>query len=149
MAQVQNRGEVRGDAVGVGVDQHVVVEPEDRVVQRGGVQLDGDPWVAGEGHVVGEQHVADLGRDRVPGVFLLPFERDLRAVRVAEQDPDRGAVVSLLLEQLDVRGVLLGQEEPGVNQDADGANLCVCWSQSWSHGPRKSPFRDRKGLLTW
>src|SRR5215472_6454950 len=53
MSQVQDWGEVRRHAVGVGVDQHVVVEPVDRVVQRGGVQLDGDARMAGVGPVVG------------------------------------------------------------------------------------------------
>jgi hypothetical protein len=42
-AQVQHR-RVRGwGAVDVGVDQHVVIEPVDRVVQRGGVEAQFDP----------------------------------------------------------------------------------------------------------
>ena len=60
------------------------------------------PRVVGEGHVIGQQHVADLGGDGVADVFLLAFEGDLGAVRVAEQEADRSAVVGLLREQFDV-----------------------------------------------
>jgi hypothetical protein len=42
-AQVQHRG-VRGwGAVDVGVDQQVVIEPVERVVERGGVEAKLDP----------------------------------------------------------------------------------------------------------
>jgi hypothetical protein len=45
-AQVQH-WRVRGwRAVDVGVDQHVVVEPVDRVVERGGMEAQLDPWSA-------------------------------------------------------------------------------------------------------
>lgn len=116
---MQHGGEVRWDTVGVGIDEHVVVEPVDRVVQRRCVQPDPDTWMAGVWPVVGQQHIADLRGYGVADVFLLAAQRDLWRIRVAKQDPDRGPVVGLLLQQLDLVYVLLGEEEAGVNQDAD------------------------------
>jgi hypothetical protein len=45
------------------------------------VQLDGDARVAGKGDVVGEQHVADLGGDRVADVFLKTSVWGARSLR--------------------------------------------------------------------
>jgi hypothetical protein len=96
------------------------------------VQLDGDARVADVRLVVGGQHIADLGGYRVADVFLPAGQRDLRAVRVTEQDPERDSVIGFRFEQVELRAVLLGQEElPARTMNGRLQQLTYCNLLTW------------------
>jgi len=75
------------DAVDVSVDDHVVVEPEDRVVERGRVEPELDPGRA-EQRPIRDEAVADAGaQDTVPELLLGTAAFGGLGLRVAEVDP--------------------------------------------------------------
>ena len=94
-AQVQERGVGAGEAVDVGVDEHLVVEAVDRVVERGAVAADLDAGGAVE-RLVERERVADLGPERgLADAFVVAAARDFSAGGVAEQQADLGAGLGL------------------------------------------------------
>jgi hypothetical protein len=103
----------------VRVDQELVIRAVDRVVENRGVQPDLCTGQTAQ-RAVEDQHVTDLRRHRFVDAFLCAAFGNMRAVRAAEQDPDRHARVGLLGEQAHQPGVV-GEEESAVDEDADVA----------------------------
>jgi hypothetical protein len=114
---VEDRRIVGHDAVNVSVDEELVVSTVDRVVQDRSVQAhldvrlrqnrpekhDGVPYLRGQALV-----------DALVGSTF----GNVVAVRVAEQQPDPRASTRTLDEK-PVKAHVLGNEHPGVDQDAD------------------------------
>ena len=117
LAQVPDRSAERGHAVDVRVDQELVVPAVDRVVQDGAVEPELDALGAAH-RPVQHERVADLRGHRVVDALVRAPRGDLRAVRVTKQDPHPHAGAGLVGEDLLIPRVL-GQEQPGVDQDAD------------------------------
>ena len=85
-AQVQHRRMSGWGTVDVGVDQHVVIKPVDRVVQRGGVEAQLDPRSADRVPKV-QQAQPDPGGKAIADPFLLAPPTHRVGVRIAEGKP--------------------------------------------------------------
>jgi hypothetical protein len=97
-AEVQGWGMGALDAVDVGVDDHFVVETEDRVVERGPVEPDLDALDVAQ-RPVGRQGVADTGRQGAfAEVFFFAAQGYFWAVGVAEQQSDAATAGGFLSE---------------------------------------------------
>jgi hypothetical protein len=116
---------VRGRrAVDVGVDQHVVIEPVDRVVERGGVEAKLDPRSTDRVPQV-QQAKPDPGGKAIADLFLLAPPTHRFGVRISEGKAHFGPLLGLGGKQLGDLWIAVRQEQPGIDQyvDAIGGGL--------------------------
>lgn len=106
------------EPVHVGVDHHLVVEPEDRVVERGAVEPHLDAVDTTQRAVEGQRVPDASAEGGLAELFFLAARGDLLADRVTEQEPNGGAVRGLLCHVADERRSL-DQEQTRVDQYLD------------------------------
>jgi hypothetical protein len=101
---------VRGwGAVDVGVDQHVVIEPVERVVERGGVEAKLDPGSADRILQV-QQAQPDPGGKAIADAFLLSPPTHRIRVGVPERKADLDPLLGLGGKQLGDLWIAVRQE---------------------------------------
>jgi hypothetical protein len=138
---------VRGwGTVDVGVDQHVVVEPVDRVVQRRGVEAELD---AGGADCVPKVHQAqpDPSGQAITNLFFLSPPTHRLRVRIPQSEADLGALLGLVRKQLGDLRVAVRQEQPGEDQhvDAVGGAVQQAPPQRSGYGPAVGVEGDQLG----
>ena len=116
-AEVEDRCVCCGDAIGLGVDEKVVVASVDRVVEHGVVEPDRDVFEVVE-WLVEDEAVADLCGHGFADAFVRASFGDFRAVGIAEEDADVHAAAGFVGDELDDAAVF-GEEEASVGEDAD------------------------------
>jgi DNA-binding GntR family transcriptional regulator len=102
--------------VDVLVDKHLIVRVVNGVVEHGGVQPDLD--AVPEEWAVEDDRVSYLRRHGVSYTLLGSALRDVRTVRVPEEDADHNSRASLLAEEADHFDIL-GEEQAAVDEDPD------------------------------
>lgn len=98
------------------IDQQLVIEAEDRVVERRGMQMNGDAFMSQQRPVMQECGV-DSGAHRLSESFLLASAVDNITCGVPEEEPDLAAFIRAATHCLDKHCVLFGKEERGVRED--------------------------------
>lgn len=103
---MQEWGVASGEAVDVGVDEHLVVEAVDAVVKGGAVDANGGVGGVGQGFEEG-QGVAGLGGDGFAAdAFFFASAGEFAGCGVADEDADLGAAFAFGFEGADEAGVV-------------------------------------------
>lgn len=115
---MQQRGELAWASEQVRGDEHLVVEPDDRVVHRRLVQAQLDPVALVERLEVEDRRSDARSQSAVEAFFGVAL-CDMGAVGVGERDADLAAVSGFSGEQVGQAWVILGQVKESVTQQVE------------------------------